>query len=228
MLLKNPLRTMRRQTVGLLAGAFLLGSGAAVAAVAIPHASSQSDASAEGARSTRGDGSSTAQSDAEVPAHQDFMPLTGPGGGPCINQKDVALDVLTADSKDNARPEVWPPDASKARIPITGASFCGGVNQPAIQMSGGFWIFYERGYPIEGRSDWLKALAAQSGGEVTSINGLEAYVSMSQDKSVLSQILLMVPNTDEIIRIQAPNAAAREQLVDVAMSIPAPGSTTAS
>jgi hypothetical protein len=95
-------------------------------------------------------------------------------------------------------------------------------------MSGGVWVFYERGYPVDGRSDWLKALAAQSGGEVTSINGLEAWVAISQDSSVRSEILLMVPNSDEIVRIQAPSTAARQQLVDVAMSIPAPGSQSAS
>jgi hypothetical protein len=154
--------------------------------------------------------------------------LVGPQDGPCVNEKEVPLDTLKVASKDAARPEVWLPNATIARTPVIGASVCGGVNQPAVRMSGGVWVFYERGYPVDGRSDWLKALAAQSGGEVTSINGLEAWVAISQDSSVRSEILLMVPNSDEIVRIQAPSTAARQQLVDVAMSIPAPGSQSAS
>ena len=150
-----------------------------------------------------------------------------PKGEPCADALNVPASSLSDRSQKAQGMPVWIPDEAKAGGHITGGKLCAGsASQPVVVVDDELWIFYEKGYPEEGRAQWLKDLAAHWGGEVTSINGLLAYVNPSEEPDVRSQILLMVPESDQIVRIHAPYGVAPERLVKLASSLPIPGTRT--
>ena len=137
-----------------------------------------------------------------------------PAGEPCAGAEDVSLGVLQARAKGVV---VRLPDQKVAGAAISGAGFCAADDtQPVVIVGGNIWVFYESGYPESERDAWLARLAKEYGGTVTSFNGASAYVHASDDKAVRSQVILSVPATQQIIRIQAPYGVAIEALESVA------------
>jgi len=210
-------RKRRRHRVAMAAG-FGLGCAMAAVTVAVNGLTLGSQTPGESATSAG----------KAIPDGQPVAPLSM--DEPCANAKPTTLASLSELASIDTRapadsvPHVLLPDAKLAGAPVTGAMLCAGsATSPAVIVGSNTWVFYEKGYPVEGRTQWLHGLAAQNGGEVTSINGLEAYVVPSPEKGVRSQIMLMMPNTDEIIRIQAPDNVDPAVLMKVASAFTVPG-----
>lgn len=139
-----------------------------------------------------------------------------PDGEPCGRATKLKVDEL----KNRAKGVTvrWP-DERQAGVRMTGARLCGGnASEPVVVLDETIWVFYEAGYPQQGRDEWLQALAAEYGGQFTSFDGANAVVDPSEEDGVRSQIIVGVPDSDEIIRIQAPYGVAMDDLEAVAAS----------
>ncbi|WP_435745762.1 hypothetical protein [Nocardioides sp. SYSU DS0663] len=112
------------------------------------------------------------------------------------------------------------PDESTAGGDLTAGYFCSdATGHPVLELDHRLWVFYEDGYPQEGRSAWLHDLANQAGGEIVEIDGVEAWVIPSERPGVRSQILIPLPDSDRLIRIHAPYGVAPSRLHRLATSI---------
>lgn len=161
-----------------------------------------------------------------------FAPLSN--AEPCSN----AADVTTAQLEDQSDVPVVLPDEAQAGVDVAGGAFCDN-NQSApvltVELESSrvgarsetkagdpdvMWAFYEDEYPQEGRTEWLDELAADWGGTVRDINGAPAWIAPQGEPGARSEVILTVPGSDRIIRVQAPADVPVSELVDLAESFP--------
>jgi hypothetical protein len=161
-------------------------------------------------------------------------------GEPCLDPVEVPVEQLMADSTlDVERPE-----ADAAGASLVGAEFCGGArslpvltytladivagsgpgqrqSMKKIDPATEIWVFTEGGYLENGRREWLQGLARDAGGKFQAVKGSPAYSEpASTDPAVRNQVIVGVPHTDRIVRIQSPWTVSPDQLWKVARALP--------